>query len=489
MQEIFLGEQVKKLDSEYIEYTGISSHELMERVTEKFVAWFLGRGFSPKSKIFIAAGKGNNGGDGLGIARMLSTKGFEVILIKLFESEEELSPDSKINFELLPKSVKQVDWKSFKFNETGILIDSFLGVGLKGELRESAKKRIDFLNGFEGKVISVDMPSGLPSDEYQDSVPVKADITVTFQFPKLSLLVPDYAEYIGELVVLDVGIIKAENSELMSDKYFLQAEDLPIRHRKFHRFSYKGDFGKIFILGGSPGKMGALFLAGKSALRTGAGLVTCHLEESERSIIQGSLPEAMCTWGEVPDLNQFDSIAIGPGWGTSERKSSFEKVVNQAQKPLVLDADALNLLAENPDLLKKLPENSILTPHLGEFRRLAGESRNHFDRIEKAKQFAQDHHLILILKGAHTLINLPDGRQIFNSSGIHYMGTGGAGDVLTGMIAAFLGMGYSPENSAICAVFHHGLAGELAAKTKRRGLIASDIIEAIPETYLHLKIY
>ena len=488
MQEIFSGNQVNILDEEYLLHSKLDSYLLMERAASAFVDWFLEQGFEKEFTLFVAIGSGNNGGDGLAIARLLNEHGYNLKLIRLFDSFSDLSKDAKTNFDLISSRISIFDWNGFLFQTKGILIDCFLGVGLKGDLRPSAKGKINFLNRFDGKIISVDMPSGLLADEYSTSVAVKASVTVTFQFPKLALLVPDNAENCGELVVLDIGITKGPNSKLFSEKYFLQKNDLSSLHKKFNRFSYKGDFGKCLIIGGSPGKMGALFLACKSALRTGSGLVTCHLDESERVIIQESLPEAMCTWGDLPELDSFDSVAIGPGWGTDKRLTLFEKVLNSNNNPFVLDADALNLLSQKPDLIKLLPKNSILTPHIGEFKRLVGDSSNHFQRIEQAKDFAVDNGVILVLKGANTLISLPDGRQVFNSSGTHYMATGGSGDVLTGMVVAFLGMGYLPENAALCAVYHHGLAGEIASINKRRGLIASDIIDKIPDTYLRLNI-
>ncbi|MDG1276983.1 MAG: NAD(P)H-hydrate dehydratase [Algoriphagus sp.] len=488
MQEIFSGNQVKILDAEYLQRTSMSSYLLMERAAQSFVDWFLEQKYEKSFILYVAIGSGNNGGDGLAIARLLKENGYDLKLIILFDSIADLSSDTKINFDLISKEIDIYDWKNFLFQSQGILIDAFLGVGLKGNLRQSAKERIEFLNRFEGEIISVDMPSGLYADEYRSTEAVKASKTVTFQFPKLALLAPDYAEFCGELVVLDIGITTDVDSKLTSNKYFLQEKDLMRLHKKFNRFSYKGDFGKCLIIGGSPGKMGALFLACKSALRTGAGLVTCYLDELERTIIQGSVPEAMCTWGSLPEFDQFHALAIGPGWGTDNRISVFERVLKSSKHPLVLDADALNLLAQKPSLIKFLPKNSILTPHLGEFKRLVGDSTNYFERIKLARDFAINNALILVLKGANTVISLPDGRQIFNSSGTHYMATAGAGDVLTGMIVAFLGMGYLPENAALCAVYHHGLAGEIASKTKRRGLIASDIIDKIPETYLRLNI-
>ncbi|WP_339879758.1 NAD(P)H-hydrate dehydratase [uncultured Algoriphagus sp.] len=488
MQKILAGSQVKELDSKHLSLTGQSSHQLMEVAAQSFVRWFLEQGFSTENSIQIAVGAGNNGGDGLAIARLLSTHSYSISILKCFDSIDKLSQDSLTNFKLLPDSISVVDFEDWEFAQGGILIDAYLGVGLKGELRANSIKIIECLNEFKGKVISVDLPSGLPSDSVVSSLAVEADFTVSFAFPKLSLILPENARYVGELVVVKIGLLDEAYDDLVSSFYYLEASDVPNLHTVFNRFSYKGDMGKILLIGGSPGKMGALILCAKSALRTGSGLVTCHMEDSERFIIQAAVPEAMASWGLIPNPEFYDAVGIGPGWGTENRIRLFRQFLNDFKKPIVIDADGLNLLARNPDLLPLVPKNSILTPHIGEFTRLAGKASNHLERLEQAKKFSVDNALILLLKGANTVVSLPDGRQIVNSSGNKYMATGGSGDVLTGMITSYLGMGYTPENAALCGVFHHGLAGEIASESKRRSMIASDIISAIPATYIKLDI-
>jgi NAD(P)H-hydrate epimerase len=301
-------------------------------------------------------------------------------------------------------------------------------------------------------------------------------------------LIPENANLVGDLVVGDIQIDPELYNEFEGEMYFLQESDVPALHKKFTRFSHKGDFGKILLVGGSLGKMGAMVLASKSALRTGAGLVTCHVEESEHHILQTSVPEVMCNWGLIPNAGYYDAIGIGPGWGLDHRRNLMELLLKDFHKPIVVDADGINLLAKHPEMIEKLPKGSILTPHVGEFGRLIGEFGSHIERVQKAKEFATKHQLILVLKGANTVISFPDGRQVVNSSGSPYMATAGSGDTLTGMITAYLGMGYSSDSAALCGVYHHGLAGEIAGAKKRRGTIASDIIEAIPETYLKLNV-
>ncbi len=488
MIKILTGAQVKRLDQMHLEISGQTTHELMEEAAGGFVKWFLKQNFDTGLPISIFTGPGNNGGDGLAIARLLSENLTNITVVKCFENEKELSPDTKLNWDLLPSGINCLRWGDLPNECKGILIDAFLGVGLKGELRKTAKEIIQKINLFKGVRISVDLPSGLPSEVVISAIAVRADATVSFAFPKLSLLLTEHSEFVGELNVVDIGIKEDTYQSFDSNFYYAQKQDIPSLHRKFDRFSHKGHFGKILLVGGSPGKMGALTLASKSALRTGSGLVTCHLDETERIILQCNVPEAMASWGELKDLEKFDAIGMGPGWGIDNRKPVLEQILNVFKKPLVLDADALNLLAQNPELLSRLPVNSVLTPHIGEFSRLVGPANDHLQRLRMAKEFTKEHQVILILKGANTVISLPDGRQIFNSTGTNYMATGGVGDVLTGMITAYLGMGYLPENAAICGVFHHGLAGEFAGKKRRRGLIASDILEEIPQTYKHLDI-
>ncbi len=488
MQKIYVGNQVKYLDQAFLEKSGMTSHELMEKASFEFVTWFLNENFPKDFQILIVVGPGNNGGDGFAIARLLAGYNYSIQVVEMFDSNKTLSPDATRNKELLPLWIPCFTWDQFDSNSADILVDCFLGVGLEGPLRDEAVTKIIWINQFKGKIISVDLPSGIPAEGGGLVASVHADVTVTFQFPKLSLFAPEYAKFSGNLVVLTIGITDSDSEELLTSRYYLQAQDLKPLHRIYNRFSFKGDFGKVLLIGGSYGKMGAVQLSCNSALRTGSGLVTCLVDDFGIPIIQTAIPEVMCIPLEKIDLSGFDSIGIGPGWGTSSRKELFIHVLENYNKPIVIDADGINLLAENPELIRLIPKNSILTPHIGEFQRLAGPSKDYFERIEKAKSFAVENELLVVLKGANTLIALPDGCQIFNSSGTQYMGTGGSGDVLTGMITAYLGMGYTPENAALCGVFHHGLAGELAGKSKRRGLIASDIIGAIPATYLELGI-
>lgn len=486
MLRIIKGSEVATLDELTVVHQRISSFELMERAALSFVNWFTNQAMSKSSRVAIFFGPGNNGGDGLAIGRLLHKHGYSIHLFSCFESNSGLSSDCQKNFELIPFGVLNSSWKEFQKEDFDCVIDSFLGVGIRGELRDQAKNIVSKINSFPGKKIAVDLPSGLPADTSCLWECVQADITVTFAFPKLSLLFPEHAKYSGEMVVLDIGIPDSIYEQFNSYFFFLREIDLCAFHKTFHRFSHKGDFGKVLLVAGSKGKMGAAMLATKSALRTGSGLVTCLVPEDERCSIHSSVPEAMAVFYDSEiNFSAYDSIGIGPGLGL-DKLVLLERVFDNFPYPVVLDADALTILARNPYLFAKIPKGSILTPHLGEFERLFGNFESHIDRLKFAQDFCVSHQLNLVLKGANTVICLSDGRQIFNSSGCRHMATAGVGDVLTGMLTSFLGQGYSPEAAIICGVFQHGLAGELAGMEKVRSMIASDLIDQIPASFKKL---
>ena len=488
MLKIISGNQVKELDVAHCKSAAISSWELMEKAALAFVKWWRSADFTVDTTVFIFCGAGNNGGDGFAIARLLYQSGFSVKVFRCFEEDFQMSSDSAKNFEILPPAIEVKPWDQFDPEAPGILVDSFLGVGFKGRLKPQAESVIHRINSFPGKVISVDVPSGLPSDEMVYGPVVKADFTLAFAFPKLSLLFPEHGEVTGEMVVADIGIQDWEYDDFGSSYFFVREKDIPGYHRNFNRFSHKGSFGKILLLAGSKGKMGAAVLSCSAALRTGSGLVTAMIPEEERQIFQVAIPEGMCQFSLPEDLEVFDAIGIGPGFGLEERLEIFKLLFSNYEKPVVLDADAITLLARNRDLISLVPKGSIFTPHLVEFDRLLGKSSNHLERLGKASEFCQKWKLNMLIKGANSVICLADGRQLFNSSGTQYMATAGAGDVLTGMLTSFLGQGYSAEQALICGVYQHGLAGEIAGRKRRRGTIARDIIQAIPETFAQLGI-
>ncbi len=489
MLSIIQGSKVSDLDKAFCQHENISSWELMERAAEGFCDWFFAAFPYSDIDIQIFCGPGNNGGDGLAIARILSSSGYNVSVI-YFKEVEACSDDYQKNFQRLPDEVQKIAIDAYNYQPADVLVDGIFGVGINRPLDGKYLKVIQYLNQAEGHKIAVDIPSGIPSDELLQGEAFKADFTITFQFPKLALLLPEHANYTGEIVRISIGIANAFLEQFSNKRFFVEEESIKKMHKSSNRFSHKGDYGKLACVGGSRGKVGAILLTAKAALRTGSGLVSVAVPESERLIPQIALKEAMVlTEVSASELEQFDVLAIGPGWGTSsESLSQLETILSSYQKPIVIDADALNLLTKNKELLKQIPAASILTPHLKEFDRLVGESKNQFERFEKAKEFAQGNEVFLVLKGAYTSVFTPDGTQFFNSTGNQYMATGGSGDVLTGMIASLLGQGYISKEAALCGVFHHGLAGEMAGRKFRRGTMASDIINQIPQTFIKLDI-
>jgi NAD(P)H-hydrate epimerase len=489
MQKILTGKQVKELDELYIRDLGITSYQLMERAANEFCHWYT-TCFGPEKIIGIYCGTGNNGGDGLAIARILANKGY-VINVGLIGNSDKGSLDFSNNLKVLPEGIRVSQWENV--HHVDVIIDAIFGVGINRPLEGNYLELVQMLNQKEGIKISVDMPSGLPADGPAFGEVFQANHTVSFQFPKLSLLFPEHAMYVGELVIKNIGMEARHFEPFVSEQYFFSGEFLFTYHKTFHAFSHKGDFGRIILAGGSYGKMGAICLSTKAALRTGSGLVFCKVPGCGVNILQSTIPEAMVLphsfemdIDEKLDFTGIDAIGIGPGLGKGEHAQKLlEKVLKSYLGPTVLDADAINILGERRDWISLLHANVILTPHLKEFERLTGvKTDNHLERINLSRKFSREHNCTLVLKGAFSLISFPDGNQVFNQSGTMYMATGGSGDVLTGMLTSLLGQGYSIKNAAICGVFHHGNAGELAGRKLRRGTMASDIVENIPQSYI-----
>ncbi|EON79425.1 NAD(P)HX epimerase [Lunatimonas lonarensis] len=497
MQKILSGLDVKRLDKEFIEHEGISSLDLMERAANAFVAWLQAHVQDKTWKLTVVCGTGNNGGDGVAVARLLVERGYEVGVFVVGDPSKG-SEDFKSNLMRLPKAVsyKHIQEVSELLLDANLVVDAIFGVGINRPLEGIYRSVVEKMNQSGIPIIAVDLPSGLPADSILEGIAIKASHTVSFQFPKISLLIPEHAFHTGELIVVSIGMDVYDYSSFSGDFYYLNAGDIRPLHRRFDRFSHKGTYGKVLMIGGSFGKMGAVILGCKAALRCGSGLVSAFVPACGVVPIQSSVPEAMVETSmgsefislPLPDLGRFTAIGIGPGMGVGKvTREFFEAFLNSYRGPAVIDADGINLLSGDPGLFSLL-EGKVLTPHLIEFERLVGKCSNHLVRLEKAKEFAVNFGCILVLKGANSVISLPDGRQLVNSTGTKYMATGGSGDVLTGMICSFLGQGYSPEDATTCAVFHHGLAGELAAMSRWRGTIASDIVESIPQTFVKLGI-
>jgi NAD(P)H-hydrate epimerase len=500
MIKVFPVRHVVQIDKYTIDNEPIASIDLMERAARQIFKWLIHH-FS-KRKVLVLIGPGNNGGDGLVLARLLYKAGWEV-RVCLLTVPERLSEDGRANFERLPTEVSVdilANGSEMPVIESSyLIIDALFGSGLNRSLTDLASLLVQHMNQSEATVLSVDIPSGLMGEDNRsnnmDAV-INADYTLTFQFPKLAFLLPDGGEKVGQLEILDIGLHPRAIVDMDTSWFFINRDAIKQRLKKRCKFSHKGHFGHALLLAGSYGKMGAAVLASRGCLKAGVGLLTVHVPHFGYQVIQTAVPEAMVSIdrsdiliSEFPDLKQFNAIGVGPGIGCKPNtcKALDALFDNLGEQQLVIDADALNSVSQNKNLLAKLPANSILTPHPKEFDRLAGVSSNGYERFERAVAFARKHQVILVLKGAHTLIALPDGRCCFNSTGNPGMATAGSGDVLTGILLGLLAQGYLPEEAAIVGVYLHGLAGDLAALNEaHEGVTATSLIENLGAAFLEL---
>jgi NAD(P)H-hydrate epimerase len=358
---------------------------------------------------------------------------------------------------------------------------------------------VNTINESEAVVISIDMPSGLFAEKSSLPNPIiKANHTLTFECLKPALLFPENEPYIGELSVLPIGLNPHFLDQLQSDFHYVDASFIKPLVKPRKRTSHKGNYGHALLIAGSKGKMGAATLSAKGALRAGVGLLTCMVPPTENMIMQIAVPEAMTltNLGEeatpinlFQDPSPFTAIGVGPGIGqANEARSMLTKLIKAYKKPIVFDADALNILSQHPDLLSAIPKGSILTPHPKEFDRLFGPSSTDHERISKAKHWACQNEIIIILKGANTMISSIYKRVYFNSTGNPGMATGGSGDVLTGIITSLLAQGYVPLEAALLGVYIHGLAGDMArAEISEEALKAGDLVDYLGKAWKTLK--
>jgi NAD(P)H-hydrate epimerase len=494
--KILTAQQTREADAFTIANEPINSIDLMERAATKCVDWLV-KNYSTETEFAIFSGVGNNGGDGLVVARLLAYANYKVSVF-VIEFSKNYSPDFKINLGKLPKECGQVNYlksDSFQFmlKPNLVVIDAIFGSGINKPVDGFISTIIEQINQHE--IIAIDLPSGLFSEDNRandfESI-VKAKFTLTFQQPKLAMLFPQNYLFVGEWIVLPIGL-NQEFIEYLPSNYFLTTIlDAKRILKRRTKFSHKGTFGHALIITGSIGKMGASVLATKACLRSGAGLVTAHIPKIGLQIIQTSVPEVMASIsdednfiGDIPKLSAFNAIGIGPGLGMEKQTQNvFKLLIQNANMPIVIDADALNILSENKTWLAFLPSESILTPHPKEFERLVGKWDCDEERLELQQQFAIKHQVIIVLKGANTSVALPNGHIYFNSTGNVGMATAGSGDVLTGIITGLLAQGYTSKNAAILGVYLHGLAGDVVKENLTDyAIIASDIIDALPKAY------
>lgn len=475
----------------------------MERAALACTQWIVEH-FRTSQTICLVCGTGNNGADGLAIARLLSERHYnvEVFVIKYSpkESEEFTANRKKLSQGILYHEIHNISEIQifFKSDKKKIIIDALFGSGLNRASETLSAEVIKFLNSSKIPIISVDVPSGLFCDELNDSKNsiINAQHTLSFQFPKLSFMFPENADHVGSLTVLDIALHQKYINSASTQYHYLTGDDVSPLLKRRSLSSHKGTFGHALLIAGSYGRMGAAILAGKAALRTGTGLLTLHIPECGYEIIQSTIPEAMATvdsgryfWFDNIRLEKFNAIAVGPGISTDKQtQNALKLLVQNTGIPLVLDADALNIISENKTWLAFLPANSILTPHPKEFERLTQQASSGMERLKIQREFSIKNKVYVILKGVHTSVSCPDGTIYFNSTGNPGMAKGGSGDALTGIIVSLYAQGYNSKEACLLAVYLHGLAGDIALnELSEEGMLPSDVINKIPAAFNYLK--
>ncbi len=497
--KIFSAEQIYAADKFTVEKQQITSTELMERSAVQIFNWIHKRMQGAPVKIHLFCGIGNNGGDGIALARHLQEHGYNIAVYVVNYSKKR-SKDFLINLERLKD---RKIWPEFldsdcKFPEIGrddIIVDAIFGIGLNRAPDDWVVELMSHLHRTEAFILSVDIPSGLftnklPADK---NAVIKSNYVLSFQAPKLVFFLPETGIYSNQWEVLDIGL-DPEYLMTTDTEYELigKNEVLPFYVPR-EKFSHKGSHGHVLIIGGSKGKIGSVQLAARACLNTGSGLVTAYVPECGYMPLQTALPEAMVLTDGDDSISKIefemepDVIGIGIGLGTDESTSkAFGDFLKKNKTPLVIDADGLNILSKNKTLLKKLPGQSVLTPHPKELERLIGEWKDDFDKIEKTQAFSKTYNCIIVIKGAHSVTIYGD-KGYVNTTGNPGMATAGSGDVLTGVITGFLAQGYEPLKATLFGVYLHGRAGDIAVEqTGYQSLIASNIIDAIGIAFIDL---
>ena len=500
--KIFTAPQIRACDAYTIKASGISSAELMERAAGRCVVWI--REHFPKDTLFVTlCGTGNNGGDGLAITRLLQQRGYGVKAFLLQLSKDDMSVDCRSNLQRLQGIDKDLvtivapDTFITDIPAHIVIIDAILGTGLSRPTQGWVAAFINQVNQLPNKKIAIDIPSGLPADIIpdKDAAILKVQDTLSFQFYKRTFLHPESGVYAGNIHILDIDLDKTFIHATQSQYKTIDEELVKAIYRPRLPFSHKGTYGSALVIGGSYGKMGAITLTAKAALRAGAGLVTSLIPGYGYHIMQTAVPEVMCnTNGEhvlekIEGWEKMTAIGVGPGMGTdSKTATALAGFIDTCKHPVVIDADALNLISRQPDLLGKLPRGSVLTPHPKEFTRLFGENTNSMIQIDHARIQAMRYNINIVLKGHHTAVINTEGECWYNMTGNAGMATGGAGDALTGIITGLLAQGYEPHEAAMLGVYIHGLAGDIAAKElSQEALIAGDIIDHLGKAFLTLQ--
>ncbi|GAA4308622.1 NAD(P)H-hydrate dehydratase [Compostibacter hankyongensis] len=499
--KVFTTPLIRDADAYTIRHLPISSTDLMEKAATACAHWICSR-FPATVPVCVFCGTGNNGGDGLAVTRLLRARGYTA-QAWLVTSADRLSPDCAINRERLEQAgegpVMIRSATEFPLLPAGALVvDALLGTGLTRPLSGLMRDIVLRINDLHNPVISVDIPSGMYADQppAKDGITVRATHTLSFMFYKLAFLLPASAPAAGKVTVLPIGLHPDYIAETPTPYQTIDARLIRRFYKKRAAFSHKGTYGHALLAAGSFGKMGAALLSARACLCSGAGLLSCRIPRCGYIPLQTALPEAMCLCDEeethlVPgerDDTPYQSIGIGPGIGQHpDTVRALEQLLQGAGSPVVLDADALNILARHPELWKHVPAGSLLTPHPKEFERLFGPDADDFARLEKMRKACAEHSVYIILKGHHSCTCTPEGNFFFNTSGNAGMATAGSGDTLTGILTGLLAQRYTPLETALLGTYIHGRAGDhAAAALSPESMLASDIIDHLGAAFLEI---
>ena len=497
--KILSSNQLKELDKYTIEQEPISSIDLMERAS-RALSEAITKRWDISYPIIVFAGPGNNGGDALAVARILSQKQYH-IEVYLFNTKGKLSDECQTNLSRL-RTCGSIYFTEIntQFNpppltEKHIVIDGLFGTGLNKPLSGGFASLVRYINASKATVVSIDIPSGLMGEDNTYNIRphiIQADVTLSIQLPKLSFFFPENEDIVGEWELLDIGLKQSFIDASTTSYSIIEEEEIRSYLKPRKRFSHKGTFGHGLLIAGSYGMAGASILSAKACLRSGIGLLTVHVPIHNHSLIQTTVPEAIVQtdiheryFAAPVDLSKYKALAIGPGLGQEEDTAlAMVEQIQGSNIPVIIDADAINILSSHRNWLSRLPKRCILTPHLGELERLVGKCMDTYERLTKVKELAAYLQSYIIVKGAWTTIVTPEGNCHFNPTGNPGMATAGSGDVLTGILLALLAQGYSQEQTCKIGVYIHGLAGDIAARElSETAMISSDIINALPSAW------
>lgn len=493
---------LKELDKYTIANEPIASIDLMERAAHE-IAHAIAQRWDTSFHIVVFAGPGNNGGDALAVARLLSQQNYQVEVF-LFNTKGELSEECQTNLDRL-KECGSIYFTevSTKFDpptltEKDLVVDGLFGSGLSKPLNGGFAAVVKYINASKSPVVAIDIPSGLMGEDNTYNLRqniIRADLTLSIQLPKLSFLFPENEDIVGKWELLDIKLSPEFIANAQTSFQISEAEEISKLLKPRKRFAHKGSFGHGLLIAGSYGMAGASILSARACLRSGIGLLTVHVPIHNHDLLQSTVPEAIVHtdiheryFAEPTDTDFYQAIAIGPGLGQEEDTAlAMMEQIQNCPIPLVLDADALNMLSSHRNWLSRLPKRCILTPHLRELERLIGKCMDTYERLTKTKELAAYLQSYIIVKGAWSAVVTPEGNCYFNPTGNPGMATAGSGDVLTGILLSLLSQGYVQEDACRLAVYVHGLAGDIAAEEKGEiSMTAGDIIESLPVAWKKL---